>query len=84
MPEKTSLSVLCKARPRMMATTPDVAMSVPTGAFEDVGDDRQHRADIDDADDEILEKPALARLAFEDQKDAHDGRSATRRRWSTR
>ncbi len=31
MPENRSASVLCSARPRTMATTPDVAMSVPTG-----------------------------------------------------
>ena len=32
MPENTSASVLCKARPRMIAKTPDVAINVPTGA----------------------------------------------------
>ena len=34
MPEKTSLNVLCMARPRMIAKTPDVATSVPIGALK--------------------------------------------------
>jgi hypothetical protein len=31
MPEKTSLSVFWSASPSMMAKTPEVAISVPTG-----------------------------------------------------
>jgi hypothetical protein len=34
MPEKTSLSVLCIAMPRTIAKTPEVAISVPTGALK--------------------------------------------------
>src|SRR5471030_1045299 len=36
---------------------------------EDVGDDRQRGADIDHADDQVLDKPTLARETFQDQED---------------
>ena len=37
---------------------------------EHVGDDRQRGAEIDDADDEVLDQPALARPPLEDQEHA--------------
>ena len=39
---------------------------------EDEGEDRQGHAEIDDADDEVLQQTGLARPALEDQIDAHE------------
>ena len=41
---------------------------------EDVGHDRQRGAEVDDADDEILDQPALARPALEDQEHPGEAR----------
>lgn len=43
------------------------------GKAEDIGDHREDCAEIDQADDQILNEATFSRLAFEDQEDADEG-----------